>query len=164
MYITLSSKNEPSNSRFTNKFLDNIVLSPNSTVSLISATINQTNIEEKIVVPANSYIYLRIDGWNIIRLQPNTADTTYSKQEFINRLNTLLSTNKPYGINIVLEIDNNDKIKIHFYAEVDYDYKVDFMSYIWGSNIRPQEWEKAIGKASYGTYDPVTGEWGKYSK
>ena len=148
MYITLSSKNEPSNSRFTNKFLDNIVLPPNSTVSLISATINQTNIEEKIVVPANSYIYLRIDGWNIIRLQPNTADTTYSKQEFINRLNTLLSTNKPYGINIVLEIDNNDKIKIHFYAEVDYDYKVNFMSYIWGSNIRPQEWEKAIGKAS----------------
>ena len=62
MYITLSSKNEPSNSRFTNKFLDNIVLPPNSTVSLISATINQTNIEEKIVVPANSYIYLRITG------------------------------------------------------------------------------------------------------
>ncbi len=157
MYITLSSKNEPSNSRFTNKFLDNITFPPNSKVSLVGATINQNAVGNKIVIPANTYIYLRTNDKNILRFQPNIVDTTYTKAELVDRMNTLIAINKPYGIGIQFLLVGND-IEIKFFAEDDFDYNVDFMDYVWGSNVRPQAYKNAYqtsAAANYPAYNNI---------
>ena len=152
MYITLSSKNEPSNSRFTNKFLDNITIPPNSKVSLVGATLNQDTVDNKITIPANTYIYLRTNDKNILRFQPNTIDTTYTRQQFVDRMNTLVINNLPYGINIQFSLSGDD-IEIKFNAEDDYDYNVDFMDYVWGGNIRPQVFKSAYQTSAGANYD-----------
>ena len=144
MYITLSSKNESSNSRFTNKFLDMITIPPNSNVALASATINQNLDDNRITIPADQYIYLRYDGQNIIRLQPNPGVTTsYTKQEFVDRMNILIPPSKPYGADIIFELDGNEDISLKFYTEPDYDYTFDFMDQIYGGNIRPASFVKS---------------------
>jgi len=146
MYITLSSKNEPSNSRFTNRLLDNITIPPNSQIALVGATINQKTSDNLIMVPANTYIYLRTNDKNILRFQPNTVDTSYTKEEFCDRMNILIGQNKPYGINIQFRIAGDD-IDIDFYAEDDFDYNIDFMDYVWGGNVRPQVFAQAYQSA-----------------
>ncbi len=148
MYITLSSKNEASNSRFINKFQDTLTLPPDSTVALASATINQEEADDKITIPANHYIYLRFDGQNIIRLQPNPGITTeYTKQEFVDRMNILIPPSKPYGADIIFALDAAGDMLCKFYTESNYDYDLDFMTQIYGSNIRPASFVK--------TRDPV---------
>lgn len=151
MYITLSSKNEASNSRFTNKFLDNIVIQEGSSVALVGATINQATTADLMIIPANTYIYLRTNGVNIIRFQPNVVDTTYTQSEFVNRMNALVALNKPYGININFRIDGKS-IAIDIYAEDDFDYNIDFMDYVWGGNVRPQVFNPAYQTALAGNY------------
>ena len=149
MYITLSSKNEASNSRFINKFGDTLTLPPGSSVALASITLNQESNDNRITVPQGQYIYLRFDGQNIMRVQPNPAQAvTYSKQEFVDKMNTLIPAVKPYGSNVLFQLDGNDDIEILFYTEPAYDYPVDFGTYIWGSNLRPQSY--------YGVRDPIT--------
>ncbi len=144
MYISLSSKNESSNSRFTNKFLDMITIPPNSNVALASATINQNLDDNRITIPADQYIYLRYDGQNIIRLQPNPGVLThYTKQEFVDRMNILIPASKPYGADIVFELDAADDIVIKFYTEANYDYDIDFMTQIYGANNRPASFVKS---------------------
>ena len=151
MYITLSSKNELSNSRFTNKFLDNLVIPPNSQIALVGATINQTSTTDLIFIPANTYIYLRTNDKNILRFQPNTTDTSYTKVQFCDRMNILVGLNKPYGINIEFRVSGED-IDIDIYAEDDYDYNVDFMDYVWGGNIRPQVYAQAYESLAGANY------------
>lgn len=151
MYITLSSKNELSNSRFTNKFLDNLVIPPNSQIALVGATINQTSTDNLIFIPANTYIYLRTNDKNILRFQPNTTDTSYTKVQFCDRMNILVGLNKPYGINIEFRVSGED-ININIFAEDDFDYNIDFMDYVWGGNIRPQVFNSAYQSTAGGTY------------
>lgn len=137
MYITLSSKNEASNSRFTNKFLDTASIPPNSSVALASFTCNQNLNDDTITIPAGDYIYLRVDGQNIIRLQPNpTQQIKYTKQQFVNTMNALIPPKKPFGSNIVFELDAANDIQIKFYTEDAYDYPIDFANYVYGSNQR----------------------------
>ncbi len=144
MYITLSSKNEASNTRFTNKFTEMITFPPNSNVALASATINQNLDDNRITIPADQYIYLRYDGQNIIRLQPNPGVLThYTKQEFVDRMNALIPASKPYGSDIVFELDAADDIILKFYTEANYDYDIDFMTQIYGANNRPASFVKA---------------------
>ena len=150
MYITLSSKNEASNSRFINKFGDTITLPPGSSVALASITLNQEANDNRITVPEGQYIYLRFDGQNIMRVQPNPSQAvTYSKQEFVDKMNTLIPAVKPYGSNVLFQLDGNDDIEILFYTEPAYDYPIDFGTYIWGANVRPQSF--------YGVRDNVSG-------
>ncbi len=151
MYITLSSKNEASNSRFTNKFLDNIVIKEGSSIALVGATINQATTADIMIIPANTYIYLRTNGVNIIRFQPNTVDKQYTQSEFVNRMNALVALNKPYGININFRVDGKN-IAIDIYAEDDFDYNIDFMDYVWGGNVRPQVFNPAYESGAASTY------------
>jgi len=144
MYITLSSKNEASNSRFINKFQDTLTLPPDSMVALASATINQEENDDNLTIPADQYIYLRFDGQNIIRLQPNPGVTTeYTKQEFVDRMNVLIPASKPYGADILFELDAAGDILVKFYTESNYDYDIDFMTQIYGSNTRPASFVKS---------------------
>jgi len=137
MYITLSSKNEASNTRFINKFLDTATIPPDSSVALASFTLNQRLDDDTITIPAGEYIYLRVDGQNIIRLQPNPTQTvTYTKQLFVQTMNALIPARKPYGVNIVFELDADDAILIKFYTEDAYDYPIDFLNYVYGENDR----------------------------
>ncbi len=159
MYITLSSKNEASNSRFINKFQDTLTITPDSTVALASVTLNQETNDNRITVPAGQYIYLRFDGQNIIRLQPNaTEQVTYTKQSFVDKMNTLIPSKKPYGSNIKFQMDGNDDIEIIFFTEPAYDYPIYFGTYIWGSNLRPQAYygvRDTVGNINFGDFRDV---------
>jgi hypothetical protein len=121
-----------------------ITFPPNSNIALASATLNQNLDDNRITIPADQYIYLRYDGQNIIRLQPNPGVLThYTKQEFVDRMNALIPASKPYGSDIVFELDAADDILIKFYTEANYDYDIDFMTQIYGANNRPASFVKS---------------------
>ncbi len=69
--------------------------------------------------------------------------THYTKQEFVDRMNALIPASKPYGSDIVFELDAADDIILKFYTEANYDYDIDFMTQIYGANNRPASFVKS---------------------
>ena len=129
MYITLSSKDSNNHARFTNKLLDNLVIEPNSKICLVSASLNQDNVTQRVFVPANQKFSFRYDPFNVFSVTLTTTDRFYTKEEFIASMNVLLDARPAYGMRCQLVLEpqpDDDEIAVHFYVPDDYDENVDF--------------------------------------
>jgi len=144
MYITLSSKDSNNHARFTNKLLDNLVIEPNSKICLVSASLNQDNVTQRVFVPANQKFSFRYDPFNVFSVTLTTIDRFYTKEEFIASMNALLDARPAYGMRCKLVLEpqpDDDEIAVNFYVPDDFDANVDFPTFVYGqSYYRSNAW------------------------
>ena len=100
MLINLSSTGENSPSKFTNFFLDNITLKPNSKVCLIRASLTRNATHLSFVIPAGTTISYRTSPYDVITKIINAVDVRYTADTLTDRLNELLNGNISFGYEI----------------------------------------------------------------
>ena len=120
MLINLSSTGENSPSKFTNFFLDNITLKPNSKVCLIRASLTRNATHLSFVIPAGTTISYRTSPYDVITKIINAVDVRYTADTLTDRLNELLNGNISYGYEIEVY---TDKVGEH-------DFEVNITSFI----------------------------------
>ena len=117
MLINLSSTGESSPSKFTNYFLDNITLKPNSKLCLIRASLTRNATHLSFTLPAGITISYRTSPYDVITKVLNVTDTRYTADTLTDRLNVFLIS---YGYEIEAY---TDKVGEH-------DFEVNITSFV----------------------------------
>ena len=159
MIISLSSQeaNGGNHASFSNHLRDNIIIPPNSKVALISASLRQYAVDQRLKIPAGTAFYLRFDGQNIQKFVPTAIEQEYSTQEFADAMNALLQANTPYGARILFTLDIHFNLGLKFFCPDDYDDPTDYLTYIHGSKTRTQNWKTLATKtATRNTYAGIS--------
>ena len=120
MLINLSSTGESSPSKFTNYFLDNITLKPNSKLCLIRASLTRNATHLSFTLPAGITISYRTSPYDVITKVLNVVDTRYTADTLTDRLNELLNGLISYGYEIEVY---TDKVGEH-------DFEVNITSFL----------------------------------
>ena len=91
MLINLSSTNESSPSKFTNYFVDNLVIPPNASVSLVRVSLHRNGSHLDFTIPAGTTISYRTSPYDVFTAEICSVNTRYTSQTFVDRLNVLLN-------------------------------------------------------------------------
>ena len=158
MLITLSSKNESNNARFTNYFNDTITIPKDAFISLISASIVTQDGETLITVPADQGLYILWDIYNIVDYPLPTG--TFTLSQFVDTFNSSIDTTGSHAIWIPkMEDDNDESITLNFNRrnntrlitqEIPWFYEFGY----WPTML--EAWETYVNSHSYwrGTTSP----------
>ena len=136
MFITLTSKGQTNHARFSNHFLDNLVIPPNSEVALVNGCVAFRDEDDVMTIPAGTNIILRANNFNFLTVSFPTQQI-YTKQQLVDEINRQLKDNQPYGIRFQAELEQSDEqMALVVFVPSDYDDDEDFMNYVYGSNKR----------------------------
>lgn len=136
MLINLSSNGENSPSKFNNHFTDNIVIKPNSTVSLVRASMVRSGSHLTFTIPAGTSISFRTSPYDIYTAEICNVDTRYTSTSLTARLNELLNGKIAWNYEIKAIVEHisefDFEIRIVSFNNMDKWNGTNLNYFIWG--------------------------------
>tara|TARA_R110001632_G_scaffold1675_3_gene7311 strand:+ start:1802 stop:4411 length:2610 start_codon:yes stop_codon:yes gene_type:complete len=122
MIINLSSNGETNHANFTNRFSDNIIIKPNSTVCLTRISLVREATQTKIIIPAGLTMSFRFTPYDISTQIINVVETTYTPELLKNRLNAMFGGFLAYNYEFLARVEIvNDDVEIEFTSYINYN-------------------------------------------